>query len=179
MSSKPFRTESKESQSIGAFSVIAESLLIALLMVLCLLLAGCGSDPAEVAPATDSTRTAAAGSTEQAEPHGYVAGAEEAAEPQARLTAVGPGGEVTVTDPEALQNAKGRFPELNYEPVAENAIENAHALVLLTEWKQYLNLDPAATGTLVADKNIIDGRNALDSAHWRSAGWNYKAMGRP
>ncbi|MCQ2001766.1 UDP-glucose dehydrogenase family protein [Arthrobacter zhaoxinii] len=89
------------------------------------------------------------------------------------------GATVTVTDPEALQNAKARFPELNYEPVAENAIENAHALVLLTEWKQYLGLDPAATSALVTEKNIIDGRNALDAVQWRAAGWNYKAMGRP
>ncbi len=89
------------------------------------------------------------------------------------------GATVTVTDPEALQNAKGRFPELNYEPVAENAIENAHALVLLTEWKQYLALDPVIVGALVTDKNIIDGRNVLNAEQWRSAGWNYKGMGRP
>ena len=89
------------------------------------------------------------------------------------------GATVTVTDPEALQNAKGRFPELNYEPLAENAIENAHALVLLTEWKQYLALDPDAVGSLVTEKNIIDGRNVLDAAQWRDAGWNYKGMGRP
>ena len=89
------------------------------------------------------------------------------------------GATVTVTDPEALQNAKGRFPELNYEPVAENAIENAHALVLLTEWKQYLALDPVTIGTLVTDRNIIDGRNVLNAEQWRSAGWNYKGMGRP
>ena len=89
------------------------------------------------------------------------------------------GATVTVTDPEALQNAKGRFPELNYEPVTENAIEKAPALVLLTEWKQYRALDPAATGTLVAEKNMVDGRNVLDAAQWRAAGWNYKGMGRP
>ncbi|WP_146363549.1 UDP-glucose dehydrogenase family protein [Arthrobacter yangruifuii] len=89
------------------------------------------------------------------------------------------GATVTVTDPEALQNAKGRFPELTYEPVTENALLNAHAVVLLTEWKEYRNLDPAASAALVTDKNIIDGRNVLDPAAWRTAGWTYRSMGRP
>ncbi|UWX97985.1 UDP-glucose/GDP-mannose dehydrogenase family protein [Arthrobacter zhaoxinii] len=89
------------------------------------------------------------------------------------------GATVTVTDPEALQNAKGRFPELNYELVTENALLGAHAVVLLTEWKEYRSLDPEATGALVADRNIIDGRNVLDPAAWRAAGWNYRSMGRP
>ncbi|MDN3905253.1 UDP-glucose/GDP-mannose dehydrogenase family protein [Arthrobacter sp. YD2] len=89
------------------------------------------------------------------------------------------GATVTVTDPEALQNAKGRFPELNYEPATENALLNAHAVVLLTEWQEYRNLDPESTGTLVAEKNFIDGRNILDPAAWRAAGWTYRSMGRP
>ncbi|MCC9205428.1 UDP-glucose dehydrogenase family protein [Arthrobacter sp. zg-Y769] len=89
------------------------------------------------------------------------------------------GATVTVTDPQALQNAKGRFPELNYEPVTENALLGAHAVVLLTEWKEYRALDPAAVGPLVTDMNIIDGRNVLDPAAWRDAGWTYRGMGRP
>jgi UDPglucose 6-dehydrogenase len=89
------------------------------------------------------------------------------------------GATVTVTDPEALANAKDRFPELHYEPVLESALAGAHVLVLLTEWKQYRNLDPAAVGTQVAERNILDGRNVLDPAAWRGAGWNYKGIGRP
>ena len=89
------------------------------------------------------------------------------------------GATVTVTDPEALQNAKGRFPELNYEPGTENALLGAHAVVLLTEWKAYRALSPEDTASLVAEPNIIDGRNVLDAAQWRSAGWNYRSMGRP
>ncbi|MCC3292051.1 UDP-glucose/GDP-mannose dehydrogenase family protein [Arthrobacter sp. zg-Y1110] len=89
------------------------------------------------------------------------------------------GATVTVADPQALQNAKGRFPELNYEPDTGNALLGAHAVVLLTEWKEYRSLDPGSVSALVADKNIIDGRNVLDPAAWRAAGWNYRGMGRP
>ncbi|MFD1212037.1 UDP-glucose dehydrogenase family protein [Arthrobacter sp. GCM10027362] len=89
------------------------------------------------------------------------------------------GATVTVTDPEALANAKTRFPELTYDPVPETAIAGAHALLLLTEWRQYTSLDPAAVGAQVAERNILDGRNVLDPAAWRAAGWKYKGIGRP
>ncbi|HEX2246349.1 MAG TPA: UDP-glucose/GDP-mannose dehydrogenase family protein [Arthrobacter sp.] len=89
------------------------------------------------------------------------------------------GATVTVTDPEALPNAKGRFPELSYEPDTKTALAKAHALVLLTEWKEYRELDPAAVANLVDEKRILDGRNVLDAATWREAGWTYKGIGRP
>ncbi|EMY33692.1 UDP-glucose 6-dehydrogenase [Arthrobacter crystallopoietes BAB-32] len=88
------------------------------------------------------------------------------------------GATVTVTDPEALANAKVRFPELAYEPETKTALARAHALVLLTEWKEYRELDPAAVGNLVDDKNILDGRNVLNPTAWRDAGWHYKGIGR-
>jgi hypothetical protein len=31
----------------------------------------------------------------------------------------------------------------------------------------------------VAERNIVDGRNALDPERWRAAGWHYRALGRP
>jgi len=89
------------------------------------------------------------------------------------------GATVTVTDPEALANAKVRFPELSYEPDTKTALARAHALVLLTEWKEYRELDPAAVGNLVDAKTILDGRNVLDPAAWREAGFTYKGIGRP
>jgi UDPglucose 6-dehydrogenase len=89
------------------------------------------------------------------------------------------GATVTVTDPEALDNAKLRFPELSYEPDLKKAVYAAHALVLLTEWDQYKGMDPAETGSLVDEQNILDGRNVLDPATWRATGWTYRGIGRP
>jgi UDPglucose 6-dehydrogenase len=40
-------------------------------------------------------------------------------------------------------------------------------------------MDPAKIGELVASKNLVDGRNVLDPALWRSHGWHYRALGRP
>ncbi|WP_026531710.1 UDP-glucose dehydrogenase family protein [Arthrobacter sp. H41] len=89
------------------------------------------------------------------------------------------GADVTVTDPQALSNARVRFPELTYEAELDAALEKADALLLLTEWDQYRELSPAAAGAVVRHRNILDGRNVLDAGQWRSAGWNYQGIGRP
>ncbi len=86
---------------------------------------------------------------------------------------------VTVTDPQALINAARRFPELPLEPDLEATLLKADAVLLLTEWKQYRELDPHTTKALVAAPRILDGRNVLDPAKWRAAGWTYKGLGRP
>ncbi|MHC6229955.1 UDP-glucose dehydrogenase family protein [Arthrobacter sp. MMS24-T111] len=89
------------------------------------------------------------------------------------------GAVVTVTDPEALQNAAGRFPELHYEKSTDVALRRADALLLLTEWREYKDLDPFETATLVSQTKILDGRNVLDATKWRAAGWMYRGLGRP
>lgn len=89
------------------------------------------------------------------------------------------GAVVTVSDPKAIENASRRFPELHYEPNVEGAVRGANAVLLLTEWQEYRELDPYVISGLVANSRILDGRNVLDSAKWRSAGWTYRGLGRP
>lgn len=89
------------------------------------------------------------------------------------------GAVVTVTDPEALNNAAQRFPELHYEVVTEAAVQRADAVLLLTEWREYRDLDPYETASLVTTPRILDGRNVLDPTKWRAAGWTYRGLGRP
>ncbi|TNB70512.1 UDP-glucose/GDP-mannose dehydrogenase family protein [Arthrobacter sp. BB-1] len=86
---------------------------------------------------------------------------------------------VTVTDPKALSNAARRFPELHYEADLSKALESADALLLLTEWQHYRELDPYELAATVASRRILDGRNVLDPAKWRAAGWIYRGLGRP
>ena len=89
------------------------------------------------------------------------------------------GAVVTVTDPKALPNASRRFPELHYESDAATAVQKADGLLLLTEWQQYRDLDPYELIESVASPRILDGRNVLDAAKWRAAGWSYRGLGRP
>jgi UDPglucose 6-dehydrogenase len=89
------------------------------------------------------------------------------------------GGQVTVYDPKGLANARRLFPTLGYADTAEEAVRGAHVVLHLTEWREFRELDPAALGEAVTDRVVLDGRNALDPAVWRAAGWTYRAMGRP
>ena len=62
------------------------------------------------------------------------------------------------------------------DPIA--ALQGAELVLLLTEWDQFVALDPTDTATGVTDRVIIDGRNALDPVAWRQAGWTYAGVGR-
>ncbi|MGO1973144.1 MAG: UDP-glucose dehydrogenase family protein [Propionibacteriaceae bacterium] len=88
------------------------------------------------------------------------------------------GADVVVTDPRAIENARRLWPDLRYVATAEEALMGARCILLLTEWKEYLELDPYRVAELVTDRVLVDGRNALDAEAWRAAGFAYRALGR-
>jgi UDPglucose 6-dehydrogenase len=88
------------------------------------------------------------------------------------------GARVTVHDPKAIENAKRRFPALSFETQVEKCVAGADAILHLTEWKSYREIDPDRFKDLVAQKIIIDGRNALDRDRWVASGWKFRALGR-
>jgi UDPglucose 6-dehydrogenase len=89
------------------------------------------------------------------------------------------GAHVTVTDPQAIENARAKWPDLRFAGTALEAATGADVVLLATEWAEYRELDPAVLGAVVAERRILDGRNVLDPARWRAAGWTYRALGRP
>ena len=91
----------------------------------------------------------------------------------------GLGAEVISTDPRAIENARARHPQLHYEASLETALRDAEAVVVVTEWAQYRDLDPVWAAGLVTGHVIIDGRNTLNPEAWRAAGWSYYGLGRP
>ncbi|MDQ2698750.1 MAG: nucleotide sugar dehydrogenase, partial [Actinomycetota bacterium] len=91
----------------------------------------------------------------------------------------GLGASVVATDPEGIENARMRHPQLDYTSSTSEALRGADLMVLVTEWREYRALDPVETGRLVGAQRIIDGRNVLDPVAWREAGWQYRGLGRP
>ncbi|SEQ58320.1 UDP-glucose dehydrogenase family protein [Streptomyces radiopugnans] len=89
------------------------------------------------------------------------------------------GGQVTVYDPKGMENARRVFPTLGYADSVPEAVRGADVVLHLTEWREFRELDPEALGQAVAHKRILDGRNTLDPALWRKAGWSFRALGRP
>jgi len=92
----------------------------------------------------------------------------------------GLGANVTVTDPAAIENARRVHPQLSYVEGRDDAIRDADALVLVTEWDEYRReLPPEHASSLTDGRVVVDGRNGLDADAWRAAGWTYYGMGRP
>jgi len=88
------------------------------------------------------------------------------------------GAHVVVTDPQAIENARLKWPDLTFAATAEEAATGADVVLLATEWAQYRKLDPVKLAAVVREKRILDGRNVLDPVAWRAAGWTYRALGR-
>ena len=90
----------------------------------------------------------------------------------------GLGADVVATDPEGIDNARLRHPQLLIFSVTDEALRHADLVVLVTEWPEYVALDPEHVKEISRASTIIDGRNTLDAAAWKAAGWRYIGMGR-
>lgn len=90
----------------------------------------------------------------------------------------GLGADVVVADPEGTENARLRHPQLLYTSASDEALRHADLVVLVTEWPEYVELDPAHVKSISRATTVIDGRNALDATAWKAAGWQYTGMGR-
>lgn len=88
------------------------------------------------------------------------------------------GAQVTITDPEALPGVATRYPQLITEADVSTALTGSDLVLLLTEWAEFVNIDPVRATELVGTARIIDGRNALDPRIWQDAGWSYAGLGR-
>ncbi len=81
-----------------------------------------------------------------------------------------------VRDSPAL-NVAGML-QLNGATSVLEACDRADAVLVLTEWQEFLDLDPEQLAGTVRAKVIVDGRNCLDVAKWQAAGWRVYALGR-
>ncbi|WP_138416700.1 UDP-glucose dehydrogenase family protein [Sinomonas gamaensis] len=88
------------------------------------------------------------------------------------------GADVAVYDPKANANASRRFPRLTYAENVEQAVAEADLVMVLTEWKEFVELSPENLQLLTSARKIIDGRNVLRAEEWTDAGWEFAALGR-
>lgn len=87
------------------------------------------------------------------------------------------GADVSVYDPAANPNAAKRFPRLNYVNTLSDAVNEADLVMMLTEWREFVSIDPAELAELVAHRMMFDGRNVLDHRTWKDAGWDIVSLG--
>ena len=85
-------------------------------------------------------------------------------------------------DPQAMPNTQQVFPasteRITYCPSAYEAARGAQALLVLTEWEEFCQLDLAKVRDLMEVPIMVDGRNLFNPATVRQAGFEYFSMGR-
>jgi UDPglucose 6-dehydrogenase len=80
-------------------------------------------------------------------------------------------------DPLAMDNMRVILPAMTYAPSALAALAGADACVLVTEWREIVDLDWAQAKQSMARPIVIDGRNALDGAALAEMGFTYEGIG--
>jgi UDPglucose 6-dehydrogenase len=90
------------------------------------------------------------------------------------------GARVRVYDPIAMPACREHYPDLRvqYCDSVEQAVEQADALLLVTEWKEFAGLDLADLAKRMKTPVLVDGRNLFSPEAARAAGFNYAGIGR-
>ena len=89
------------------------------------------------------------------------------------------GASVTVFDPEAMENVKGIIgDQVKYAKNQYEALENAEALLIATEWSVFRNPDFEKIDKVLKNKVIFDGRNLYDLQKMIDLGYYYNSIGR-
>jgi UDPglucose 6-dehydrogenase len=89
------------------------------------------------------------------------------------------GATVTAFDPEATANAKKQFnQDIEYATSQYDALENADALIIATEWNEFRTPDFSKISQRLKSKAIFDGRNLFDTEEMKTLGFHYASIGR-
>lgn len=90
----------------------------------------------------------------------------------------GEGAEVVAYDPVAMDNARSLLPGVEMKSTAQDAIADSDAVVLVTEWQEFREIDWDGAADRMRRPLLIDGRNFLDAGSLRSAGFLYEGIGK-
>jgi UDPglucose 6-dehydrogenase len=88
------------------------------------------------------------------------------------------GAQVQATDPEAISKAKTLFPAASYHEDPYDALRDAEAALVCTEWDVFRDLDWERAGKLMARRLVVDGRNLYLPSRMRGLGFEYYSFGR-
>lgn len=90
------------------------------------------------------------------------------------------GARIKAFDPEAQENAKKIFSNVNIEYCKNpyETVKDADCLIIVTEWNEFRNLDLNKVKSLLRQSNIVDGRNVFEPDEMKKLGFNYISIGR-
>lgn len=89
------------------------------------------------------------------------------------------GAKINAFDPKAMETAKNIFGnKINYSKTSYDALKNAEALILLTEWNEFKHPDFGKIKLMLKTPVIFDGRNQYNSEKMKSEGFEYFCIGK-
>ena len=88
------------------------------------------------------------------------------------------GARVHAFDPVAMENARAELSDVVFFQDPYKAIRDCDALIVVTEWDEFRNLDMRAVKALLKAPVVIDGRNIYDPEEMRGLGFTYLCIGR-
>jgi UDPglucose 6-dehydrogenase len=91
---------------------------------------------------------------------------------------VAEGAEVHAHDPKAMGGFKELFPGIHYHEDEFSAMQQADAVLILTEWNEYRNIDLQRVRATMRGSILMDVRNVLEPEAARSLGFDYRGTGR-
>lgn len=84
---------------------------------------------------------------------------------------------ISAYDPEAIENAKKVFPEIEYTKDAYAASKDADALIIITEWPEFREMDLNKIRKNLKRPIIVDGRNLFEKTLMEKLGFEYLGTG--
>ncbi|TSB48368.1 UDP-glucose dehydrogenase family protein [Alkalicoccobacillus porphyridii] len=88
------------------------------------------------------------------------------------------GAKVKAYDPVAMDRAMKIMPYVDTAESWQEAVKEANAVVILTDWKEFKEIDLDVLKSKVTDPILIDGRNVFDPVEMREKGFYYDSVGR-
>jgi UDPglucose 6-dehydrogenase len=88
------------------------------------------------------------------------------------------GADVHATDPEAISRAQAILPQITYHHDPYDALHDAEAALICTEWDEFRQLDWDHAGKLMARRLVVDGRNLCSPQRMRDLDFEYFSFGR-
>jgi len=88
------------------------------------------------------------------------------------------GGQIKAYDPEAMNEMRKHFPQITYVASTEDAVKSVDALIIMTEWNEFRNLDLNYLKSVMKNPIMIDTRNIYDPQKVKAAGFIYDCIGR-
>ena len=89
------------------------------------------------------------------------------------------GAQIKAYDPAAVEQAKKYLSDVSWKKNAYDVAEDAHALVIITEWNEFRAMDLSKIAELMKEKRLVDLRNIYKTSDMEDSEFHYISIGRP